>query len=143
MTPIILLMMLLSASVVEAQTWSDLQSVQKNMNVRVFEAAGKRWTFADGKLLLVKDDDLTILRGRRPVVIPKAVISKVEARRRDPPIEGALLGALLGIGVMYAGAGQGCTSTGPCVAGAMLVYGGLGALMDWRIVDRRTVYKAP
>jgi len=32
--------------------------------------------FTDGKLLLVKVDELTIPRGHTPIVIPKAVISK-------------------------------------------------------------------
>ena len=65
--------------------------------MRIFEAAGKGWTFADGKLLIVKDDELTILRRSGPVVIPKGVISKVETRRRDRPIEGAIIGALVNV----------------------------------------------
>ena len=50
----------LCAPPVQAQTWSELQSVPGEPSVRVFEMAGKGWAFADGKLLLVKDDELTI-----------------------------------------------------------------------------------
>lgn len=114
------------------------------MTVRVYEAAEKGWSFADGELLLVKDDELTILRGRRPIVIPKAVISKVESRRRDPVWDGMLIGAIVNtlMGTLLGG-WQGCTNTSECALAGIGVGAGFGALIDWRIVSRRTVYKAP
>jgi hypothetical protein len=140
---IIALGLLLSATA-QAQTWDELQKVPKESTVRVYEAAGKGWSFADGKLLLVKDTELTLLRSGRPLVIPKASIARVEKRHRDSPVEGALIGALVGIGVMAAGAGQGCSSVGTaCVGGFMLAYGLIGTVVDWQIVGRRTVYNAP
>jgi len=39
--------------------------MRRETRVRVFEMGGKGWTFADGKLLLVKDNELTILRRGR------------------------------------------------------------------------------
>ena len=98
-----------------AQTWSELQAVPKETSVRVFEMAGKGWTFADGKLLLVKDEELAILRNRRPIVIPKAVIARVETRRRDLPVEGAVLGALATTALGLLGGWQGCSSGSSCV----------------------------
>jgi hypothetical protein len=140
----IALAFVLSASAAQSQTWEELQAMRKETTVRVYELGGKGWAFADGKLLLVKDDELTILQGRRPIVIPKASIARVESRHRDPPWNGALIGALVGLAVMGAGAGQGCSSAGAgCVGGFMGGYAGLGALVDWQIVGRRTVYKAP
>jgi hypothetical protein len=134
----------LYASAAQAQTWGELQSVPRDSTVRVFEMGGKGWAFADGRLLLVKDHELTILRSGRPLVIPKAAIARVEKRHRDSPAEGAIIGALIGIAAMYAGGGQGCDSTGPaCVGGFMLTYGLLGTFVDWQIVGRRTVYRAP
>jgi len=116
----------------------------REATVRVFEMGGKGWAYADGRLLLVKDNELTILRSGRPLVIPKAAIARVEKRYRDSPVEGAIIGALIGIAAMYAGGGQGCNSTGAgCVGGAMLSYGLLGSFIDWQMVSRRTVYKAP
>lgn len=136
--------LLLLGTAAQAQTWGELQKVPKEATVRVYEAAGKHWSFADGKLLLVKDNELTILRSGRPLVIPKASIARVEKRHRDWPVEGALIGALVGIGVMAAGAGQGCNSIGAgCVGGFMLGYGLLGTFIDWQHVGRRTVYTAP
>jgi hypothetical protein len=134
----------LCASVAQAQTWTELQTVPPDATVRVFEVGGKGWAFADGKLLLVKDNELTILRSGRPLVIPKAAIARVEKRHRDSPVEGALIGALLGIVGMAAIGGQGCSSSGAsCFGGAMLSYGLLGTFIDWQIVGRRTVYRAP
>jgi hypothetical protein len=126
----------------DAQTWEELQSLPKEASVRVFEKAGKGWTFADGKLLLVKDSELTILKGRRSFVIAKSVISNVEMRRRDPPLEGALIGAVTGILLGSLGGWQGCSDS-KCVAAGITVYAGLGTLIDWRIQNKRTVYRAP
>lgn len=138
------LVLALCASAAQAQTWSELQTVPRDATVRVFEMGGKGWAFADGRLLLVKDDELTILRSGRPLVIPKAVIARVEKRYRDSPVEGALIGALIGLVGMSVVGGQGCSSTGAsCVGGAMLSYGLLGTFIDWQLVGRRTVYKAP
>lgn len=134
----------LCASVAQAQTWGEFQAIPPDVAVRVFEMGGKGWSFVDGKLLLVKDDELTLLRSGRPLVIPKAAIARVEKRHRDSPLEGAVIGAVMGIVAMSAGGGQGCNSVGPsCVGGFMLVYGLFGAGIDWQIVGRRTVYKAP
>lgn len=136
--------LLLSATAAQAQTWEQLRAMRAETTVRVYEVGGKGWQFADGKLLLVKDDELTILRSGRPLVIPRASIARVERRQRDSPVEGALLGALIGLAAMGAGAGQGCSSVGAeCIGGFMGIYAGLGALIDWQHVGRRTVYKAP
>src|SRR5262245_59744314 len=58
--------------------------------------------------LLVKHAELTILRSGRAFVIPKSIISKVEMRRRDSPVEGALVGAVTGILLGLGGGWQGC-----------------------------------
>lgn len=134
----------LCASVAKAQTWDEFQAMPRDMTVRVFEMGGKSWSFVDGRLLLVKDNELTLLRSGRPLVIPKAAIARVERRHRDSPVEGAVIGALIGIIAMSAGGGQGCNSAGAsCVGGFVLGYGLFGTLMDWQIVGRRTVYTAP
>jgi hypothetical protein len=134
----------LCASAAQAQTWGDLQAVPRDATVRVFEMGGKGWAFADGRLVLVKDNELTILRSGRPLVIPKAAIARVDKRHRDSPVEGALIGALLGIVAMRAGGGQGCEGSGAsCTGTFMLTYGLLGTFIDWEIVGRRTVYRAP
>lgn len=56
---------------VEAQTWTERQAVTHESSVRMYEIAGKGWSFVDGKLLLVKDKELALLQNR-PIVIPKA-----------------------------------------------------------------------
>jgi hypothetical protein len=118
--------------------------VPKPATVRVYEAAGQGWSFADRKLLLVKDNELTILRSGMPIVIPKASIARVERRHRNSPVKGVLVGALIGIGVCAAGGGQGCDSAGAgCAGGFMLAYGLIGTFVDWQIVGKRTVYNAP
>jgi uncharacterized protein YcfJ len=141
---IIALAFVLSATAAHGQTWQKLQAEPKPVAVRVYEAAGKAWSYADGKLLLVKDDELTILRGRTPIVIPKAVISKVETRRRDPVWDGMVIGALVNtlMGTVLGG-WQGCTNTSECAIGGIAVGAGFGALIDWRTVGARAVYKAP
>src|SRR5687768_14746774 len=141
---IIVLALVLLVTTAQAQTWEQLQAQPKPVTVRVYEAAGKGWSYADGELLLVKDDELTILRGRRPIVIPKAVISKVETRRRDSVWDGMVIGALVNtlMGTLLGG-WQGCTNTSECALAGIGVGAGFGALIDWRIVGHRTVYKAP
>ena len=144
MTLPIVLMLLYSVTTVQAQGWGDLQSVPKEANLRVYEMGGKGWAFADGKLLLVKDKELTILRGGRPLVITRASIARVERRWRDPAWEGALIGTLVGSVMLRRGAGQGCTSPGAgCTIGIVGSYAALGALIDWGRQSRRTVYRAP
>lgn len=144
MTLAILLSILLSAQVVQAQGWGELEMVPKEATVRVFEVGGKGWAFVDGKLLLVRDNGITILRSGRPIVIPKASIARVERRRRDSPVEGALLGALVGAVAYATYAGQGCNSPGlSCAAGIVGSQALLGGLIDWQIMSRRTVYRAP
>ena len=141
----IALALLLVCGRAEAQTWADLKAVPRESSVRVFEAGGKSWSVADGKLLLVKDDQLTILKsGRfgRPFVISKPVISSVETRRRDSPIEGALIGALTNIVLGSLGGWQGCTDSKRAAVG-IPAYAAIGALIDWRMPTRRTVYRAP
>ncbi len=142
----IALALILGATCAQAQTWEELRAVPKETSVRIFEA-GKKSTFADGKLLLVKDDELTILRpGRRgqAFVIPKAQISRVETRRRDPPWEGMVIGALGNILLGWAAGGwQACTNTPECVAGGIAFGAGIGALIDWQKPTKRTVYRAP
>jgi hypothetical protein len=134
----------LCVSLAQAQTWSELQAVPQNSTVRVFELGGKGWAFADGRLLLVKDGELTIVRSGKPLVIPRATIARVDKRCRDSPVEGAIIGALVGIAAMSAGGGQGCNSSGAaCTGGFMLTYALLGTFVDWQIVGQRTVYKAP
>jgi hypothetical protein len=134
----------LASTTARAQTWTDLQAVPKETPVRIFDAAGKGWTYVDGRLLLVKDDELTILRGRRAFVIARPIISKVETRRRDSLIEGIVIGALVNIVLGGAAGGwQGCASGSSCVIAGITSGAALGALVDWRIVGRRTVYKAP
>ena len=138
----IALLLLCAPDTVDAQTWAELHTVPRETSVRIFEAAGKGWTFADGKLLLVKDEELTILRRSGPVVIPKGVISKVETRRRDRPIEGAIIGALVNVALGALGGWQGCSDS-KCAVVGIPVYAAVGAIIDWRIPTRRTVYRAP
>ena len=139
----ITLLLLLVSARVDGQTWDELEAVGREMPVRVYELGGKGWTWIDGKLLLVKDDELTILKNTRPVVIPKSIISRVETRRGDPPWEGLLLGALANIVLGSAGGWQGCSSGSSCVVAGITAWAGLGAFIDWKITKKRTVYRAP
>src|SRR5688572_5666771 len=113
--------LVLCSSAAQAQTWDTLQTLPRDVTVRVFEMGGEGWAFADGMLLLGNDHELTILRSGRPLVIPKAAIARVEKRYRDLPVEGAVIGALIGIVAMSVIGGQGCSSSGArCVGTAML-----------------------
>ena len=136
---IIAVLLLLSAAAAQAQTWEELRAMRKKTTVRVYEPGGAH---TDGKLLLVKDDELTILRGRRPLVIPKASIARVERRHRDSPVEGAVIGALVNIGLGLLGGWQGCSDS-KCAAVGIPAYATIGALIDWQMLGRRTVYKTP
>jgi hypothetical protein len=92
--------------------------------------------------LLVKDDELTILRNSRPLVIPKAEIARIEQRWRDPAW--ALIGTLVGAVMFYRGAGQGCSGPGAgCTIGIVGSYTAIGALVDWSVKAKKTVYRAP
>ena len=51
---IIVVALALSVTPAQAQTWDELQAEDKPVTVRVYESAGKGWSFADGKLLLVQ-----------------------------------------------------------------------------------------
>jgi hypothetical protein len=137
-----LLLLLLLSVPAEAQPWAELESVPRKTSVRVFEMAAKGWIVADGKLLLVKDNELTILRNGRAFVIPKPVIERVETRQRDPPWEGAAIGALTNIVLGLRGGWQGCTDA-KCAIVGIPAYATIGALIDWRIRAKRTVYRAP
>ena len=136
---VVLVVLLLVGARADAQTWSDLKMVPRESSVRIFEKTG---TLAEGKLLLVRDEELTIWRYRRALVIPKPLISKVVTRRRDSPIEGALIGAVANIGLGVSGGWQGCSDS-KCATIGIPVWAALGALIDWSIREKRTVYRAP
>jgi hypothetical protein len=140
----IALLLLLVSAAAEAQTWSELQTVEKEAQVRVFEIGSRGWAHADGRLRLVKDDELTILKGGKPIVIPKASIERVEWRRNDPFWQGALIGTALGIVQLRRGAGQGCNSPGVgCSVGIIGTWTIIGTLVDWAVKEKKTVYRAP
>ena len=142
---IALLLVLLGVSArADAQTWAELASTDRDAPVRVYEVGRRGWAFVDGKFLVVKDDELTVLRADRSLVIPKAEIARVERRWNDRVWNGALIGTLVGAVMFQRGAGQGCSGPGPgCTIGVVGSYAAIGALIDWSITGKKTVYRAP
>lgn len=122
--------------------WDALRQLPKGSRLGIRELSG--YGHADGRLALVDDDELTILKRGRAVVVPKALIGRIDHRKSDSPIEGALLGALVGVAAYFTYVGQGCSEgDSSCFFGAVGVYAGLGAFIDWRIQNRQTIYRAP
>ena len=135
----IILALVLSATAADAQTWTELQAVPTNTEVRVEEQGG-RSGHAEGILQSVDAVQLTILRNSNPVSIPRDRIARVQARKADPVWEGALFGLL------SAGASHGAFGTGWSRREMVWNYLGsigIGMLFDWSHTARRTVYKAP
>ena len=138
-----LLAILVAACRAHAQTdWEALRNLPKEANLDIRELGGHGHT--EGRLLLVEDTQLTILREKRAVVVPRAVIGRIQHRKSDPIWGGFITGILFGT-VAHASAGEGCyrRSDSACLFQGVAVYGALGAFIDWRIQRHETVYIAP
>jgi hypothetical protein len=124
-----------SFSYAQTDEWAAVRTLPNESPLRIYKV-GSRDGQVEGKLLLVEDSQLTLLTGGRPIIVPKASISRIEQSRRDSVVEGAILGALYGILAHALWAAEGNTAAG------IAVTAGLGAFVDWRIARTRTVYRA-
>jgi hypothetical protein len=130
------LVFLPSRSYAQTNDWAAVRALLTESPLRIHRL-GLRDSQVDGKLLLVEDSQLTLLTRGRPIVVPKAVIGRIEQRHRDSVVEGAILGALYGILAHALWAAEGNAPVG------IGVTAGLGAFVDRRIARKRTVYRAP
>ena len=97
---------------------------------------------AEGILQSVEEVQLTIVRGKRSFVVQKDVIKRVQVRKPDPLAEGIAGGLLYALIAHVAFGGGGAWTTGE-TAWNYVSSAGLGAFIDWRIKNYRTVYRAP
>lgn len=92
-------------------------------------------------------------RGRKgpPIAVPFTEIGRLDEERSDGLGRGAGIGAAVGGGLALIGA-AGCTEIygyepGECAMAAVLVYAlpgiAIGALIDWSIKEKVTLYEAP
>ena len=127
-----------------AQDWSAVQALSREARVIVRELGG-RGGHVRGRLLLTSDSDITVLRGSRPVVIPRAMIQRIDEIRRDPVWQGAVIGVLYALIMRASLAGEACLgkSEPECTLPAAAITGGIGALIDYGIDDDRVIYRAP
>ena len=144
-----LIVFLLAPSISDAQTqdWSAVQALPRETRVIVRELGGhgRHVGHVRGRLLLVKDSEITVLRGGRPVVIPRTEIGRIDKVRRDPVWEGMIIGVLYALimratfGAEAPGGNREPRSTLTSVA----ITGGIGALIDLGNDEERVVYRAP
>jgi hypothetical protein len=136
--------LLIAVAESRAQTdWDALRKLPEEANLEVYELGGRGHT--TGKLLRLDDSQLTILRAGRPVVVPRAVIGRIQHRKSDPIWGGLILGVLWGLLATHSYAAEACLSDPQpaCTLKAIAVTAPLGAFIDWRIQRRKTVYKSP
>jgi hypothetical protein len=131
---------LATSAAASAQRWADVQRLPANTPVRIEELGGKRG-HAEGLLHSVEEVRLTILKGRNLLIIPKSRIAKVmEKRGRDPVWEGMAWGAL------YAAVSHGFAGEPAKKRNTLRMYVAViafGAVIDWGIEGKRTVYRTP
>ena len=130
-------------SYAQTQDWSAVQALPRETRVVVRELGG-RGGHVRGRLLLTTDSEITLLRGARPVVIPRAMIGRIDEIRRDPVWEGAVIGVLYALIMRASFAAEACvTRPEPeCTLRAAALTGGVGALIDYGIDDDREIYRA-
>lgn len=131
--------LLLPATAAQAQTWEELLSAPTNIEVRVDELGGSGGS-AEGILQSVEGIQLTILKGRNPVTIPRDRIARVRERKKDTIWDGALGGLLYGLVMDLIWRDSSWTSKQ--TAGHYLGSAGLGMFIDWNIRRGPTLYKA-
>jgi hypothetical protein len=84
------------------------------------------------------DDGIRLMVGGELRDFPMADVQQITRRGGDPIWNGALVGAAIG-GVA---AGVSTEHVGMAVGGAV-IYGAIGALVDWAVPGRVSVYRAP
>jgi hypothetical protein len=112
------------------------------VRIREASAAGG---LVEGRFLVVDADRITILRGDRSLVIPKASIDRIQRVRNDSIWNGAIIGAFAALLVQSTYGAEGCLSRPQpwCTLAVVGVWGGMGALFDYGIPSVKTVYRAP
>ena len=133
--------LLFSATAVQAQSWSEVQQLPANAEVRIEERGG-RGGAAQGILQSVEDLQLTIVRGKSPINIPRDRIGRVQVRTGDPVWDGGIL-MLIPAAISHAAFGTGGGWSGRETVWNYVGSFGVGVLFDWGHQSRRTVYKAP
>ncbi len=98
-----------------------------------------------GQLVDIDDRSVTIQPpGRAPVTLPLSNVLRVEARKRDPIGNGALIGAIVLLVQCLAVCGQGLDNSGDLGAVVLfntVVGAGIGAAIDAAHTSRVTLYK--
>jgi hypothetical protein len=129
-------------SYAQTQDWSAVQALPRETRVVVRELGG-RGGHVRGRLLLANDSEVTVLRGGRPVVIPKAMIGRIDEIRRDRVWEGAVIGVLYALIMRAVFAGGACLGPEPeCTLKGAAMAAGVGALIDYGMDDERVIYRA-
>jgi hypothetical protein len=143
---LLLALPIVSHAQIPPQDWASVQALPHSAEVIVRELGG-RSGLVRGKFLLASETEMTVLKGGRPVVIPRIAIARVDQIRRDPVWDGALLLALISLATHAVAvfAGERCEATPEphCAMRSVAVSAGVGALIDWGIDDDRTIYRAP
>jgi hypothetical protein len=126
--------------------WASVQALPSEVRVVVRELGG-RGGHVSGKFLIAGETEMTVLKGGRPVVIPKIAIARVDQVRRDAVWDGAALLALISLATHAVAvfAGESCEATPEphCTIRSVAVGAGIGALIDFGIDDDRVIYRAP
>jgi hypothetical protein len=136
-------LIVLSPGICHAQDWSAVQALPRDTRVVVREL-GRHGGYVRGRLLLTNDAEITVLRGRRAVVVPRAMIGRIDEIRRDPVWQGALIGVMYALIMRVSFAAEACLNKPEpqCTLKAAVLAGGVGALIDYGIDDDRVIYRA-
>jgi hypothetical protein len=123
------------SSPASAQTSLDRLKIAIGDQVELTERTGVITTG-----VLTDVTDTTVQAGNRE--FPIGTVLKVD-RRGDSLWSGFIIGAGVGL-ILSPIAQEGCLhgSTVPCVIGPMLIYGGIGALIDMGHEGKTTIYRA-
>jgi hypothetical protein len=133
-----------STSPLFAQDWTAVQALPSDTPVRVEELGGKDG-HVEGRIQRVDDAQLILLVRGKPIVIPRALIGRIEQRRSDPVWEGMIFGALYAIAMRVAFSGEACSrSSDPyCTIAGIGVGAAIGSFIDYQVPARREIYRAP
>jgi hypothetical protein len=145
--PVLVVLLAPSISHAQTQDWSAVQALPRETRVIVRELGGhgRHVGHIRGRLLLVKDSEITVLRSGQPLVIPRTEIGRIDKVRRDPVWEGMIIGVLYALimrATFAAEATAGDREPRSTIASAAIA-GGVGALIDFTNDEERVVYKAP
>ena len=143
-TAVVLVLFVPASTYAQTNDWAAVQLLPRDTNLVIKELGG-RGAHIRGRLLLVTDSDITVLRGNRPIVIARSAIGRINEVRHDGVWQGAIIGVVYALVMRASYAAEACLGRAEprCTLKTTAIAGGIGALIDYSIKDERVTYKAP